>query len=88
MRETAGANEGVEEVPKQIAWEEEAAEEEHVPNAVKADGKGRLDAVARKRAVDEMRTGGSEEDVEEYRRKRIDAGDPMAKFLGKDELVH
>ncbi len=42
----------------------------------------------RKRKIEEMRDGITEEDVEEYRRKRTNANDPMAKLLGKDELVH
>lgn len=39
-------------------------------------------AVKKRTAADMM-----EEEMEEYRRKRTAADDPMAKFLGKDELV-
>jgi pre-mRNA-processing factor SLU7 len=73
-----------EEVPKQIAWEEEAKQEEHVPNAVESDSKPKVNATARKRALEEA----EEKEMEEYRRKRVDASDPMAKMLGRDELVH
>jgi len=75
-----------EEIPKQIAWQEEEAREEHVPNAVKADAK--LDVAARKRALDDMRNGSNDEEMEAYRRKRIQHSDPMKSMLGKDELVH
>lgn len=77
-----------EEVSKQIAWEDKAAQEEHVPNGVDDDAKTKLDATARKRALDDMRNGGTDEDMEEYRRKRIAHNDPMKDMLGKDELVH
>ncbi|KAL1858344.1 mRNA splicing protein [Diaporthe australafricana] len=41
-----------------------------------------------KRTREEMASGITEEELEDYRRKRTAADDPMAKFLGKDELVH
>jgi pre-mRNA-processing factor SLU7 len=41
----------------------------------------------KKRTIEEMKGGISEEDMDEYRRKRTTANDPMAAFLGKDELV-
>jgi len=43
---------------------------------------------ARKRTVGEMMGGVTEEEMDEYRRKKAAADDPMAKYLGKDELVH
>jgi pre-mRNA-processing factor SLU7 len=43
---------------------------------------------AQKRTREEMMGGVSEAELDEYRRKRTAASDPMAKFLGKDELVH
>ncbi|KAK1460935.1 pre-mRNA-splicing factor SLU7 [Colletotrichum melonis] len=42
---------------------------------------------ATKRTAEEMMGSVTEEEMEEYRRKRTAANDPMAKFLGKDELV-
>jgi pre-mRNA-processing factor SLU7 len=42
----------------------------------------------RKRTLEEMRDSITEQDMEEYRRKRTNANDPMARMLGKDELVH
>lgn len=86
LRETGEADS--EEVPKRIAWKEEEAREEHVPNAVEDDGKAKADAKVRKRALEDMRNGGTEEEMEEYRRKRIQRDDPMKSLLGKDELVH
>ncbi|KAI1779004.1 Pre-mRNA splicing Prp18-interacting factor-domain-containing protein [Hypoxylon cercidicola] len=40
-----------------------------------------------KRSREEMMGGVSEADLDEYRRKRAAADDPMAKFLGNNELV-
>lgn len=46
------------------------------------------EAQTRKRTREEIGDGVTEEEMEEYRRKRTATDDPMAKFLGKDELVH
>ena len=82
----------LEEVPKPLAWKEDQDNEKHVPNAVDSDDKQRMDDVTRhkraKRTVDEMIGGVTEEEMEEYRRKRVAADDPMSKMLGNDELVH
>ncbi len=43
--------------------------------------------MAKKRTAGEMMGGVTEAELEEYRRKKTAADDPMAKFLGKDELV-
>ncbi len=42
---------------------------------------------AQKRSREEMMAGISEAEMDEYRRKRTAANDPMANLLGKDELV-
>ncbi|PSN70265.1 hypothetical protein BS50DRAFT_571547 [Corynespora cassiicola Philippines] len=76
----------LEEVPKEIAWKEEEALEKHVPNAMDSDAKAARDA-SRKRTLDEMTSGVTEEEMEEYRKKRQMANDPMAGFLGKDQAV-
>ena len=47
----------------------------------------KLDGGAKKRTLAEMKGGISEEELEAYKRSRAVADDPMAKFLGKDELV-
>jgi pre-mRNA-processing factor SLU7 len=52
------------------------------------DAELRATLPAKKRTLDEMKDSISEEDMEEYRRKRTAANDPMAGLLGKDELVH
>ena len=44
-------------------------------------------AAAKKRTAEEMMGGVTEAEMDEYRRKKTAADDPMAKFLGKDELV-
>ncbi|KAL2758399.1 hypothetical protein ACRALDRAFT_1068736 [Sodiomyces alcalophilus JCM 7366] len=61
----------------------EAETAEEVPEEDKPKQK-----FAKKRTAEEMTSGVTEEEMEEYRRKRTAAEDPMAKFLGKDELVH
>lgn len=75
-----------EEVPKQIAWQDEAENEKHIPNGVEEDDKAKEDMKARKRKLESMRDGG-EDELEAYRRRRVAADDPMAKHLGKDELL-
>ncbi|KAI9793574.1 MAG: mRNA splicing protein [Piccolia ochrophora] len=52
------------------------------------DGSPTTDTVAKKRTLEEMKGGVTEEELESYRRKRTVADDPMAAFIGKDELVH
>ncbi|KAG9229466.1 Pre-mRNA splicing Prp18-interacting factor-domain-containing protein [Amylocarpus encephaloides] len=41
----------------------------------------------KKRTMEEMKGGVTEEDMDEYRRKRTAANDPMAAMLGKDKLL-
>ncbi|KAL2351549.1 Pre-mRNA splicing Prp18-interacting factor-domain-containing protein [Cryomyces antarcticus] len=76
------------EIPRALAWKEEQASEEHIPNAVDNDEKTSRDAANNKRTLHEMKSGVTEEEMDDYRRKRTAVEDPMAKFLGKDELVH
>lgn len=47
-----------------------------------------LKSVSKKRTLAEMKGGINEEELEAYRRSRTAAADPMAHFLGQDELVH
>jgi pre-mRNA-processing factor SLU7 len=42
----------------------------------------------RKRKIADTGDGVTEKDMEEYRRKRLNAIDPMSKMLGNDKLVH
>ncbi|KAF2229849.1 hypothetical protein EV356DRAFT_510035 [Viridothelium virens] len=81
-----------EEVPMSLAWQEEEDQEKYVPNGVESDEKQRKDDSAKlkrtKRTVDEMIGGATEEEMDDYRRKKVAADDPMARLLGKDELVH
>ena len=75
----------LEEVPRSIAWKEEEALEEHVPNAPEKDGNAKKqDPAARKRTIAEMTGDVNEEEMEEYRRKRTMAADPMAAYLKGD----
>ncbi len=67
------------EAPKEIGW--------HDKNKAPLTAKEPEKLAATKRTLDEMQAGVTEEDMEEYRRKRVAANDPMANFLGKDELL-
>ncbi len=58
---------------------------EEVERTPKNETRGTSD---RKRALNEMIGGVTEEELEAYKRTKTVADDPMAQFLGKDELVH
>lgn len=61
----------------------------HVTFEEELDPEGKEnEGVAKKRTLTEMKGGISEEELEAYKRSRTVAEDPMANFLGKDELVH
>jgi pre-mRNA-processing factor SLU7 len=45
------------------------------------------DSTAKKRTLEEMKGGITEEEMESYRKRRVATDDPMAKLLGKDELL-
>jgi len=81
-RQRTGAN-LIEDAPEDA---EEHADGETADHK-EADHKESDDAASKKRSREQMLNGVSEEELEEYRRKRTAANDPMAKFLGKDELV-
>lgn len=70
---------------KDIAWHEKKSEEE-AKASKKADAAS-MPPPAKKRTVEEMQGGVSEEDMDEYRRKRTAVNDPMAKLLGTDVLL-
>ena len=69
-------------------------EEDNVSPGRKEDPAGnqqikeKTEAVAKKRTLTEMKDGVSEEELENYKRSRAIADDPMAKHLGTDELLH
>ena len=52
------------------------------------DEVGKVAVVAKKRTLAEMKGGVGEEELEAYKRARAVADDPMANFLGRDELVN
>ena len=54
-----------------------------MPNAVDDASKAKLDAKVRKRGREEIH----EQELEEYRKRRIMTNDPLLR-MGKDELVH
>lgn len=80
---TGGAliEDAVVEEPKAIVWQEKKE-----PVKTKADSEPEKLA-ATKRTLDEMKDGVIQDDMEEYRRKRVVANDPMAQYLGKDDIV-
>ena len=61
------------------------AKEESKP--IKSDLDGQPGMVAKKRTLAEMKGGVGEAELEAYKRSRTTADDPMAKFLGTDELA-
>ncbi|KAI5245983.1 hypothetical protein E4T42_06557 [Aureobasidium subglaciale] len=81
------------EVPKSIAWKEEEKNETHVPNAPDRPEKMKSDQINnssledKKRKLDEMRDGVTEQEMDDYRKRRNAGNDPMAALLGKDELL-
>jgi pre-mRNA-processing factor SLU7 len=77
----------MEEVPKAIAWKEEEALEEYVPNAPDSPRKVKEDGAKRKRTLQDMSNGVTEEEMDDYRRKRTVANDPMAAYVNKSEAV-
>ncbi|KAH7271824.1 mRNA splicing protein [Fusarium solani] len=64
----------------------EDKEEEEEPTNEDGD-KEAEESKPKKRTREEMMNGVTEEEMDEYRRKRTVAADPMAKLLGKDELL-
>jgi pre-mRNA-processing factor SLU7 len=54
----------------------------------KAEAERNVQSGRKKRNITEMKGGVTEEELEDYKRSKALADDPMAKFLGKDELVH
>lgn len=70
-----------EDMTKEIEWRREKEEFRA------KDAAAMPPPVAKKRTMEEMHGGVSEEDMDEYRKKRTAANDPMAKLLGKDELI-
>ncbi|KAI0850776.1 Pre-mRNA splicing Prp18-interacting factor-domain-containing protein [Daldinia vernicosa] len=71
---------GIDLIEEAPAREDDEAEE-------KTDETEPTQQPSKKRTVEEMMGGISEAELDEYRRKRTAADDPMAKFLGNDELV-
>ncbi|KEY65849.1 hypothetical protein S7711_05855 [Stachybotrys chartarum IBT 7711] len=67
--------------------EQKPQEDDESKEEPKMEEKHEDDNKAKKRTREEMMSGISEEELEEYRRKRTAANDPMAKLLGKDELI-
>jgi len=77
---TGGVLEGVEEASnREIEWSSS------IP--VETKDQAASTTVAKKRTVEEMKGGISEEDMDAWRRKRTTTNDPMAAMLGKDELL-
>ncbi|OAF61177.1 mRNA splicing protein [Pseudogymnoascus destructans] len=73
-----------EDAPLQITSRQGRAESEAEASANK--GSASQDA-AKKRTLEEMKGDLTEEDMDEYRRKRQAPNDPMAHLLGKDKLL-
>ncbi|KAJ4286288.1 mRNA splicing protein [Kalmusia sp. IMI 367209] len=74
------------EAPMDVVRREDGVGEEGEPNALEREGKAKRDA-DRKRTLEQMTGGVTEEEMEEYRRKKQMAADPMASYLGSREAV-
>lgn len=73
------------EVEKSEAWKEEEKQEQHIPNGVDRPEKQNMDETRRR--MEELKAGVTEAEMEKYRREKTSHNDPMAKMLGKDELL-
>jgi pre-mRNA-processing factor SLU7 len=74
-----------EQMEKRIEWQSREDAEKEME--IKTNPESMAPPPIKKRTMEEMKGGISEEDMDEYKRKRIAANDPMAAFLGKDELL-
>ncbi|KAL1973689.1 hypothetical protein VTN31DRAFT_5249 [Thermomyces dupontii] len=63
------------------------AEEDSTESEKKAEETPRVDIDQRKRDLHAMQQGVDEEELESYKRSKLAADDPMAPYLGKDELI-
>ncbi|KAJ3566286.1 hypothetical protein NPX13_g7191 [Xylaria arbuscula] len=64
--------------------EDAPAQDEPRPQEVEPES---AKPAAKKRTMEEMMGGVTEAEMDEYRRKRTAADDPMANYLGKDQLA-
>ncbi|KAH8703726.1 putative mRNA splicing protein [Talaromyces proteolyticus] len=77
----AARNLAILDAPEPDGYEEKVEEEEKGETPQKAD----IDS--KKRDLRALQQGVDEEELESYKRSRLAAADPMAAFLGKDELI-
>ena len=78
---------------KAIEWRGEVditanQEQESTISGKSTRSESKADSLAKKRTLTDMKGGITEDELEAYKRSRAVADDPMAKFLGTDELVH
>ena len=75
---------------KAIAWSSNPnnGTSEANPDLGLENNEARPESVTKKRTLAEMKGEISGEELEAYKKSREIANDPMAKYLGKDELVH
>lgn len=67
--------------------EEKAEKENDEGKSQDAENAKETGSKSKKRTLMEIQTGVSEEEMESYKRSRLAADDPMAAFIGKDEVV-
>lgn len=60
-------------------------EESHEPEPVTRGQDQDSSSNGKKRTLEELQSGITEEEIESYKRSRLAAEDPMAKFIGKDQ---
>lgn len=78
----------IDDTPTSVSRQVETTHEDQPPSATMRKQDVEAGTAARKRTIKETQGGVTEEELEEYRRKKTAADDPMAAILGKDELVH
>jgi pre-mRNA-processing factor SLU7 len=65
--------------------DDEPTQETREPEPVSSRGQDQESASGKKRTIEELKSGITEEEMESYKRSRLAADDPMANFIGKDE---
>jgi pre-mRNA-processing factor SLU7 len=65
--------------------DDEPSQETREPEPVSSRGQDQESASGKKRTIEELKSGITEEEMESYKRSRLAADDPMANFIGKDE---
>ena len=83
QRRTGGE---LEDMASRKAIQDTLVDGEEQSKPTRSETNEKAEGLAKKRTLAEMKGGVSEEELEAYKRSRANANDPMANYLGKDEL--